>query len=184
MKYILQLVHAFIFQWYFSNKMLVPTWSGSHLFGCNPHWPPSGWVNFSFRKICCQAIYAWEHVVNTPRCCVCSKKQTVKQIKQLFWMLCSQARKWEVYFGKICTGSEFLHQAVLKSSGDGEKRKGRGILHFMHGLQGAGWHCWAEIWGRGVRVFLCVRCVRGRNRKCLYADIPLVCVNSPWLIWL
>lgn len=39
--------------------------------------------------------------VGAPRCCVCSKKQTVKQIKQLFWMLCSQARKWEVYFGKI-----------------------------------------------------------------------------------
>lgn len=64
-----------------------------------------------------------------------------KAIKQPFWMLILQARKWEVYCGEICSGSEFLHQAVLKSSGDGEERKGGDILYFMHGLQGAGWHC-------------------------------------------
>lgn len=74
--------------------------------------------------------------------------------------------------------SELHHQAVVKSSGDGERRKGGDILHLTHWLQGAGRHWWAET--QGMEVNVCVRgrvCARGY--MCTYLEYA--CTQPCWV---
>lgn len=99
-----------------------------------------------------------------------------KAIKLLIWMLYLEvSMRARSPLQKDL--SELHHQAVVKSSGDGERRKVGVISHLTHWLQGAGWHCRAETRGMEVSVGIIER-VRARGCMCTYLEC--VCTQPCW----